>query len=266
MLAELEERKALRHKERASLVDTALERIAPVLSEDMELPRAALPELLASFRALVRDLEKAAAAAAEGVKSIESDLAKKAALEKEVAEKRTVDATYRSLAKELSGNHIVDYLQSEALIALAAAGADRLSYLSGARYRLAYEDDEFFVIDAWNGEERRSVRTLSGGETFLASLALALALSDEVKNLAVTDKAPIESLFLDEGFGSLDAETLDTVVSAIEQLGGDGRMVGVITHVADVADRLPVKLIVTKSPRGSHIERDVLQPLALAAN
>jgi exonuclease SbcC len=263
MTKELESRKTLRTRERASLVDEALVQIAPVLSEDVELPRAELPELLASFRALARDLEKAAAAAAEAVKRIESDLAKKAALEKEVAEKRTVDATYRALAKELSGNHIVDYLQSEALIALAAAGADRLSYLSAGRYRLAYEDDEFFVIDAWNGEERRSVRTLSGGETFLASLALALALSDEVKNLAVTDKAPIESLFLDEGFGSLDAETLDTVVSAIEQLGGDGRMVGVITHVADVADRLPVKLVVTKSPRGSHIQREVQAGLEL---
>jgi exonuclease SbcC len=263
MATELEAGKAMLVKERASLVDTALEHIAPVLSEEVQLPRAELPELLASFRALARDLEKAAVSAAERVKATESDLAKKAALEKEVAEKRNVDATYRSLAKELSGNHIVDYLQSEALAALAAAGSDRLSYLSAGRYRLAYEDDEFFVIDAWNGEERRSVRTLSGGETFLASLALALALSDEVKNLAVTDKAPIESLFLDEGFGSLDAETLDTVVSAIEQLGGDGRMVGVITHVADVADRLPVKLVVTKSPRGSHIDREVQAGLEL---
>lgn len=249
--------------ERTALAERALEVMAPVLSDDVVIPPAGLTELLTSFRNLVRDLEKAAATAAEAARSLKSDLVKRTALEKEVAEKRSVDATYRALAKELSGNHIVDHLQSEALVALAAAGSARLTYLSGGRYRLAYESDEFFVIDSWNGEERRSVRTLSGGETFLASLALALALSDEVKNLAVTDKAPIESLFLDEGFGSLDADTLDTVVSAIEQLGGDGRMVGVITHVADVADRLPVKLVVTKSPRGSRIEREVQNALEL---
>ena len=258
---ELADKQATKTKERTALAEHALKIMAPVLSEDVEIPAANLTELLTSFRNLVRDLEKAAATSAESARSIKSDLEKRVALEKEVAEKRSVDATYRALARELSGNHIVDHLQSEALGALAAAGSARLTYLSSGRYRLAYEGDEFFVIDGWNGEERRSVRTLSGGETFLASLALALALSDEVKNLAVTDKAPIESLFLDEGFGSLDAETLDTVVSAIEQLGGDGRMVGVITHVADVADRLPVKLVVTKSPRGSHIEREISSTL-----
>jgi len=139
---------------------------------------------------------------------------------------------------------------------LAAAGSERLSYLSNERYRLSFENDEFYVIDSWNGEDRRSVRTLSGGETFLASLALALALSEQVRILAVGERAKLDSLFLDEGFGTLDAETLETVVSAIEQLGGDGRTVGVITHVADLAERLPARLIVTKSPRGSTVERE----------
>ena len=257
------DRRKTRSEEASFLLDKALEKMAPVLSADVVIPSTGLSDLLAAVDAIADDLQKAAIRAGETVRSIESDLAKKAALEKEALEKRATEATYRSLGKELSGNHIVDYLQSEALAALAAAGSDRLSYLSGGRYRLAYVDDEFFVVDGWNGDEARSVKTLSGGETFLASLALALALSDEVRNLAVTDKAPIESLFLDEGFGSLDAETLDTVVSAIEQLGGDERMVGVITHVADVADRLPVKLVVTKSPRGSHIDREVRGGLEL---
>lgn len=265
LVKEIDDRRSARAKEASKLVDQALTKISPVLSEDVVIPHSSLTEVLGAFEAIADDLQKTAIRAGEGVRAIERDLEKKAALEKEVVEKRAIEATYRALAQELSGNHIVDYLQSEALAALAAAGSDRLSYLSGGRYRLAYEDDEFFVVDGWNGEEARSVKTLSGGETFLASLALALALSDEVRNLAVTDKAPIESLFLDEGFGSLDAETLDTVVSAIEQLGGDGRMVGVITHVADVADRLPVKLIVTKSPRGSHIDREVRTGLQLLA-
>jgi exonuclease SbcC len=265
LVTEIDDRRSARSDDASKLVGKALAKMSPVLSEDVVIPRSGLTEVLGAFEAIADDLQKTAIRAGEAVTSIERDLEKKAALEKEVAEKRAIEANYRALAKELSGNHIVDYLQSEALAALAAAGSDRLSYLSADRYRLAYEDDEFFVVDGWNGEETRSVKTLSGGETFLASLALALALSDEVRNLAVTDKAPIESLFLDEGFGSLDAETLDTVVSAIEQLGGDGRMVGVITHVADVADRLPVKLVVTKSPRGSRIDREVRAGLQLLA-
>jgi len=130
-----------------------------------------------------------------------------------------------------------------------------LATLSSDRYRLDYVDDEFFVVDTWNGEERRSARTLSGGETFLASLALALALSEQVGSLAVTEKARLDSLFLDEGFGTLDPETLEVVVEAIEQLGGDGRMVGVITHVSELAARLPVRIEIEKSPRGSRVVR-----------
>ncbi len=147
----------------------------------------------------------------------------------------------------------MEFLQLEALQLLAADGSERLRSLSEGRYRLIYEGDEFFVVDTWNGEERRSARTLSGGETFLASLALALALSEQVRSLAVTDKAPLESLFLDEGFGTLDPETLEVVIGAIEQLGGNGRMVGVVTHVLELAIRLPVRIEVEKSPRGSRL-------------
>src|SRR5207253_1385627 len=78
-------------------------------------------------------------------------------------------------------------------------------------------EDEFLVVDTWNADEERSVRTLSGGETFLASLALALALADQVRSLSTTDRARLDSLFLDEGFGTLDQETLRTVVDAIGQ-------------------------------------------------
>jgi exonuclease SbcC len=128
-----------------------------------------------------------------------------------------------------------------------------LRELSNTRYELAYENDHFYVVDAWNGNERRNVRTLSGGETFLASLALALALSEQVQHLAVTERERLESLFLDEGFDTLDPETLEAVVEGIEQLGRDGRVVGVITHLAELADRLPVQIRVTKSPRGSTV-------------
>ncbi|MFL5767175.1 MAG: SbcC/MukB-like Walker B domain-containing protein, partial [Actinomycetota bacterium] len=176
------------------------------------------------------------------------------ALTAEIAEQRSRLVRFDALAKELRADRVISFLQAEALQLLAAAGSDRLATLSSGRYRLAFEDDEFFVVDTWNGEERRSVRTLSGGETFLASLALALALSEQVRSLSVSEKARIDSLFLDEGFGTLDPESLEVVVDAIEQLGGDGRMVGVITHVQELAIRLPARVEVEKSPRGSRLK------------
>ena len=178
-------------------------------------------------------------------------LANAEALVEQVAEHRARAGVFGVLARELQANNLIAFLQVEALQLLAAAGSERLAVLSLGRYRLEYDDDEFAVVDTWNGEERRSARTLSGGETFLASLALALALSEQVRALAVTDRARLDSLFLDEGFGTLDAEALEVVVEAIEQLGGDGRMVGVITHIQELAARLPARIEIEKSPRGS---------------
>jgi exonuclease SbcC len=160
---------------------------------------------------------------------------------------------FKQLALELRADRLIAFLQAEALEVLAAAGSQRLASLSDGRYRIVCRSDEFLVVDTWNAEEERSVRTLSGGETFLASLALALALSDQVRSLSVTDRARLDSLFLDEGFGALDPDSLRVVVEALEQLGGDGRLVGVITHVRELAEQFP-RVEVTKSPRGSRLE------------
>ena len=162
---------------------------------------------------------------------------------------------FGALAQELRADRLIAFLQAEALRLLASGGSTRLATLSGGRYELAYPDDEFLVVDRWNGDETRSVRTLSGGETFLASLALALALAEQVSSLAVTKHASLDSLFLDEGFGTLDPETLEMVVEAIEQLGGGGLMVGVITHVRDLADNMRSRLEIEKSQRGSRSAR-----------
>ena len=100
---------------------------------------------------------------------------------------------------------------------------------------------------------RRSVKTLSGGETFLASLGLALALAESLASLSAEDRVgeALESLFLDEGFGSLDPETLGQVVQAIEALQGGERMVGVITHLPELAEQMPARISVGRSERGA---------------
>ena len=92
---------------------------------------------------------------------------------------------------------------------------------------------------------------MSGGETFLTSLALALALADSITDIASTSTPPLESMFLDEGFGTLDPETLDIVATAIEDLGSSGRLVGIVTHIPSLAERVPMQINVTPTPSGS---------------
>jgi DNA repair protein SbcC/Rad50 len=93
------------------------------------------------------------------------------------------------------------------------------------------------------------VRTLSGGETFATSLSMALALSEKL-----SQGAQLGSLFLDEGFGTLDAETLESVTQILESLRQKDRLIGVITHVRGLGERLPAQVKVYKSPQGSRIE------------
>ncbi|MFV0576481.1 MAG: AAA family ATPase [Vibrio sp.] len=100
---------------------------------------------------------------------------------------------------------------------------------------------ELSVIDTWQGDTVRDTRTLSGGESFLVSLALALALSD-----LVSHKTSIDSLFLDEGFGTLDAETLDIALNALDNLNASGKMIGVISHIDAMKERIPVQIKVRK--------------------
>ena len=111
------------------------------------------------------------------------------------------------------------------------------------------------MVDHHDAGLRRGVRTLSGGETFQASLALALALSEQLAGMSTT-AASLESIVLDEGFGTLDAATLDTVAATLENLAARGdRMVGVVTHVPALAERIPVRFEVRKDARTAHVER-----------
>jgi DNA repair protein SbcC/Rad50 len=100
---------------------------------------------------------------------------------------------------------------------------------------------ELDIVDSWQGEVARDTRTLSGGESFLVSLALALALSD-----LVSHKTSIDSLFLDEGFGSLDADTLEIALNALDTLNASGKMIGVISHVEGMKERIPAQIRVEK--------------------
>jgi len=140
-------------------------------------------------------------------------------------------AKFRKFAQGLTLDHLV-YLANK-----------QLEKLHG-RYLLQRKTSdalELQVVDTWQADAVRDTRTLSGGESFLVSLALALALSD-----LVSDKTRIDSLFLDEGFGTLDADTLDTALDALDSLNASGKTIGVISHVEAMKDRIPVQIKVTK--------------------
>ena len=157
--------------------------------------------------------------------------------------------------QHLSAAGFERWLLAEALDDLVARATTRLLELSDGRYSLEAVDGSFAVRDHGNADERRDIRTLSGGEVFLASLALALALADSIAELATVDGPRLESIFLDEGFGTLDGETLDILAGAIEELSATGRLVVIVTHVRELAERMPVRFEVRKGPTTSTVER-----------
>jgi exonuclease SbcC len=163
-----------------------------------------------------------------------------------------------ALAGHLAANRFEKWLLDEAVHQLVWAASEIMGELSEGAYALAVDprNGGFLVVDHTNASQTRPARTLSGGETFLASLALALALADLMgTRLAAAGPARLEALFLDEGFGSLDPDTLDVVASALDELGARGRMVGVVTHIRELADRLPVRFEVRKVGGSATVER-----------
>jgi DNA repair protein SbcC/Rad50 len=161
----------------------------------------------------------------------------------------------RALAQHLRANNFEAWLLEEALDRLVAGASAILRELSGGQYDLVHSSRDFFVVDHHDAGLRRPVRTLSGGETFQASLALALALSEQLAGLS-TAAASLESIVLDEGFGTLDAATLESVAATLESLAARGdRMVGVVTHVPALAERIPVRFEVSKDARSARVTR-----------
>lgn len=141
------------------------------------------------------------------------------------------------------GDKFRKFAQGLTLDNLVWLANNQLNRLHG-RYLLQRKDSEALelqVVDTWQADAVRDTRTLSGGESFLVSLALALALSD-----LVSHKTRIDSLFLDEGFGTLDAETLDTALDALDTLNASGKTIGVISHVEAMKERIPVQIKVKK--------------------
>jgi exonuclease SbcC len=158
-------------------------------------------------------------------------------------------AIYSQLASDLRSDKFQAYVPEEAFIELISGASERLLSLTDGRYSLTFKDDNILVVDHDNAGETRISATLSGGETFLASLSLALELSDQVQRAAGAVK-----LFIDEGFGTLDPDTLALVSETIQGLRVGGRMVGIITHIPELRDEFAQQIVVTKHQGFSTVE------------
>jgi exonuclease SbcC len=177
-------------------------------------------------------------------------------------------AELRALADVVNGRgqnsrkmSLRSYVLAARLEEVAIAATHRLRTMSQGRYSFVHSDAAgargtrgglgIDVLDDYSGTIRPA-KTLSGGESFLASLALALGLADVVAG--ETGGALLDTLFVDEGFGTLDAETLDVVMNILDELRAGGRVVGLVSHVEELRQRIPTRLRVRKSRTGSTVE------------
>lgn len=167
---------------------------------------------------------------------------------------------------EISGKKLTfeNYILAFYFEQIVAAANERFYRMTSGQYKLVRRKDgingraqgglELDVMDFYTGKVR-NVRTLSGGESFKASLSLALGLSDVIQLGA--GGVEIDAMFIDEGFGSLDAESLDTAMRILESLAGDNRQIGIISHVSELRNRIERKILVTRKRQGSDLKLEI---------
>ena len=212
------------------------------------------PEALGRIEAQVKEIGEQLQAAQQEVGAqqqkigdLKDALKKREALGTKISKAHQELERWQRLQNTIPDNKLRDFALEIMFKQMGNLANVQLSYLTSERYQLKVEGiGDLTVIDRWNANEERPVETLSGGESFLTSLALALALADLSRG-----RAQLNSLFLDEGFGTLDTETLDIAIAALEGLRMQGRSIFLISHIQELTRRLPVKINVKKQGNGS---------------
>ena len=159
--------------------------------------------------------------------------------------------TAKELGTVLRGKALAEFVCEEYLQEITVSANQKLAVLMDGRYTLRFENKEFYVEDNFNDGKVRPASTLSGGETFVVSLSLALSISDAITMLS---SRSMDFFFLDEGFGTLDSELCSIVVSSLYKLESQNLSIGLISHVAELEESIKNKVLVTKDANGSHIE------------
>lgn len=157
-------------------------------------------------------------------------------------------ALLSDLEKLFKGKRFVEFVAVNKLKYISIEASKRLKEITHGNYGLEVDENgKFMIRDYKNGGAERDASTLSGGETFLASLSLALALSAQIQ---LKGTSPLELFFLDEGFGTLDEDLLEVVMSSLERIHNEKLKVGIISHVESIKNRVPVKLMITPAECG----------------
>ena len=215
----------------------------PFNPETLEAIETQVKEIEAQFQAKLEER----GAQQQRIDDLKKHLKQREALGSEVAAAEAEVMRWKRLQDTIPRNDLRDFALEIMFRQMGSLANDQLRYLTSERYQLKVEGiGDLTVIDRWNANEERPVETLSGGESFLTSLALALALADLSRG-----RAQLNSLFLDEGFGTLDTETLDVAIAALEGLRMRGRSIFLISHIQELTRRLPVKINVRKRGNGS---------------
>ncbi|MBA4365411.1 MAG: hypothetical protein C0398_05320 [Coprothermobacter sp.] len=214
---------------------------------DLDTARAAREIAATDFARSQEDLTAAR-------RSKDDLLTRRAFLADRLARKEQVTrllSTYQQVARDFGSKGMVAFVSSGILEQLLVTANDHLRILSKGRFELLLDEgDQMMVQDSFSASGPRDVATLSGGETFLASLALALAVKD-----LLSTSVDLDSFFIDEGFGTLDETTVQGVADVLESLRRDGSLVGIITHRADLVERFETVLEVTNQNGSAHIAR-----------
>ena len=202
---------------------------------------------LKEIEAQIQETQQELGAQQQQIRGLKDALEKREALAGELEEAQQHLERWQRLQETIPRNDLRDFALQIMFRQMGNLANQQLKYLTSERYQLKVETiGDLAVIDRWNVNEERPVETLSGGESFLTSLALALALSELSRG-----RSQLNSLFLDEGFGTLDAETLDIAIAALEGLRMQGRNIFLISHIQELTRRLPVKINVKKRGNGS---------------
>lgn len=238
-----ENREKIREAEvkRDTLLGSLLRKVSAEELRDAE-------EGLESLRTELREAQRAEVLCADRLVRLHSDAEKRSALEAERRRLQKKLDVSESISTAVRGKALMKFAVEEYLREICVSASSILSGVTGGSYRLVYEnraqtkETGFFVVDNRNGGERRAVCTLSGGETFLVSLSLAVSLSEAV---AAAGNNRVEFFFLDEGFGSLDAKLCDVVLDALYKLKEDRFVIGLISHVELLKERIESRLLIS---------------------
>ncbi|MCO7126702.1 SMC family ATPase [Sporolactobacillus shoreicorticis] len=249
------------YEEQTTKLSSEIQSISEKLG-NQSVSKAQLDELRQQWVELkekVQSLIKSVGAATKERENLEKNHKLFLKLESERKKNQKASDQYEKLQRVFRGNAFVEFVAEEQLQQVCAAASKRLGELTHNRYVLEVDEEGGFIIrDNGNGGVYRPVASLSGGETFLTSLALALSLSEQIQ---LRGNVPLQFFFLDEGFGSLDPDLLDTVVTALEKLHMRRLAIGIISHVPEMRERLPRRLIVSPaipSGRGSRVHMEMI--------